>query len=165
MNSKMQKNIFFVTLIIYSLTLLVLNCTIRMDEVKDLMNLTSEIPENAIMGAIIIGSLVTILMLAVILILARFLLQIAFKIIYKDNKDRSLLNEVYFVPLTIKIFFLIVLQFIMVAGFNVKPIWISLTAIISYCVYIFVFKGRNDVEKNNNRVFEIITGIVLIFAL
>mgnify|MGYP000864639093 CR=1 FL=1 len=165
MKSEKQKNIFFGTLVIYILSLVILNCTIRRNEVGSIMKLPSKVSDNALTAAIIIGSLVTVFVLVVILVLARFILQLVFKIIYKGNKDRALLNETYFVPLTIKIFFLILLQFIEASGFTVKSIWASLAAIVGYAVYLFAFKGRNDVEKNNNdMVFQIFTGALLIFA-
>ncbi|WP_251861364.1 hypothetical protein [Clostridium sp. Marseille-Q2269] len=166
MKSKKQKTVFFINVIIYILTLFTLNCTIRKNEVGSIMKLSGKVSDNVLIATILIGSLVTVFILVVILVLARFLLQLVFKLAYKGNKDKSFLNESYFVPLSIKIFLLIVLQIIMASGFIVKSVWISLLALTGYVIYIFVFKIKSDIEKNNkDMVFQIITGALLIFAL
>lgn len=162
MKSEKQKDIFFVTLAIYILSLVILNCTIRRNEVEFIMKLPSKVSDDVLTVAIIIGSLVSVFVFVVILILDRFILQIIFKIIYKESMDRTLLNETYFVPLTIKIFFRTLLQFIEVSGVTVKSIGTSLAAIIGYAIYLFAFR-KNDVENNSNIIFKFFTGILLIF--
>ncbi|AQR79290.1 hypothetical protein ERIC1_1c34170 [Paenibacillus larvae subsp. larvae DSM 25719] len=112
-----------------------------------------------------VSSIFTVFLLSVFLILARLLLILMFKIVFKKG-DRKLINEIYFVSVGSKLIFSTVAIVTLFSATSWTFIFTSSCGIILYVIYLFANK-QNTISGRTKKenIFQLITGCLLILLI
>ncbi|MEV3398944.1 hypothetical protein ABNB80_14210 [Paenibacillus larvae] len=148
------------------LTTIVINSTARKSEIfNEAITKGISLAHNQMTVVAMVSSIFTVFLLSVFLILARLLLILMFKIVFKKG-DRKLINEIYFVSVGSKLIFSTVAIVTLFSATSWTFIFTSSCGIILYVIYLFANK-QNTISGRTKKenIFQLITGCLLILLI
>lgn len=148
------------------LTTIVINSTARKSEIfNEAITKGISLTHNQMTVVAMVSSIFTVFLLSVFLILARLLLILMFKIVFKKG-DRKLINEIYFVSVGSKLIFSTVAIVTLFSVTSWTFIFTSSCGIILYVIYLFANK-QNTISGRTKKenIFQLITGCLLILLI
>lgn len=148
------------------LTTIVINSTARKSEIfNEAITKGISLTHNQMTVVAMVSSIFTVFLLSVFLILARLLLILMFKIVFKKG-DRKLINEIYFVSVGSKLIFSTVAIVTLFSATSWTFIFTSSCGIILYVIYLFANK-QNTISGRTKKenIFQLITGCLLILLI
>ncbi|MDT2248093.1 hypothetical protein P7H16_15675 [Paenibacillus larvae] len=163
---KKYKTAFFLILFLNILTTIVINSTARKSEIfNEAITKGISLTHNQMTVVAMVSSIFTVFLLSVFLILARLLLILMFKIVFKKG-DRKLINEIYFVSVGSKLIFSTVAIVTLFSATSWTFIFTSSCGIILYVIYLFANK-QNTISGRTKKenIFQLITGCLLILLI
>lgn len=163
---KKYKTAFFLILFLNILTTIVINSTARKSELlNEVTNKGISLAHNQMTVVVVVSSIFTVFLLSVFLILARLLLILMFKIVFKKG-DRKLINEIYFVSVGSKLIFSTVAIVTLFSATSWTFIFTSSCGIILYVIYLFANKQNTISGRTRKEImFQVITGCLLILFI
>ncbi|ARF70655.1 hypothetical protein B7C51_24580 (plasmid) [Paenibacillus larvae subsp. pulvifaciens] len=163
---KKHKLAFFFILFLYILASIVMNSTVRKSEIfNEAINKGISLTHNQVTVLAVVSSIFTVLLLSIFLILARLLLILMSKIVFK-KEDKKLINEIYFVSVGSKLIFSTIAIVTLFSTTSWNFILTSSCAIILYVIYFFTNKQNNISERPKKEImFQVITGCLLILFI
>lgn len=148
------------------LTTIVINSTARKSEIfNEAITKGISLTHNQMTVVAMVSSIFTVFLLSVFLILARLLLILMFKIVFKKG-DRKLINEIYFVSVGSKLIFSTVAIVTLFSATSWTFIFTNSCGIILYVIYLFANK-QNTISGRTKKenIFQLITGCLLILLI
>lgn len=167
MKMKKYKTVFFLILFVNILTTIVINSTVRKSEIfNEAITKGISLTHNQMTVVAMVSSIFTVFLLSVFLILARLLLILIFKIVFKKKGDKKLINEIYFISVGSKLIFSTVAIVSLFSATSWTFIFTSSCAIILYIIYLFANK-QNTISGRTKKenIFQLITGCLLILLI
>lgn len=165
MQIKSYKKMFFLVLFLNILASTIINSTLKKAEIfSELHKRGISLSDNQMIVMAVVGTLVTMFTFLIILVVSRFLLVLAFKIIYKGNQNKDFLNEIYFSSIGLKLIVSTIAIVTLMSGTQLGSILTNVVAIILYILYVFMNKNNKEKYKKDV-IVQFVAGCLLILLI
>lgn len=162
--NKKYKLFFFATIFMYIFSMVITNLTLNNTEIINKMESQLDLSSGQSTVAIVMASIFSVFFLICFLIIARFLLILFLRLVYKNNLHKSFTNEIYFVAIGLKVA-LTSITLLILSSWEYRIMFTIILGLIFYSLFVYFRKSKINERTNKDIVIQLIAGLFLIIFI